>query len=92
MPSRYAQRIPETSTSRAYPRLLLKHDVRMMLQSLGALIRMETSSSADSYDLLTGNTAVGEKEGVRCEASPTGRPRAHDAVTSGRVATHRMNT
>jgi hypothetical protein len=59
---------------------------------MGALIRMETSASADSYGLLTGNTAVGEEEDVRCEALPTGRPRAYDAVTHGRVATHRMNT
>jgi hypothetical protein len=58
---------------------------------MGALIRMETSASADSYGLLTGNTAVGEEEDVRCEAPPTGRPRAYDAVTHGRVATHRMH-
>jgi hypothetical protein len=58
---------------------------------MGALIMMETSSSADSYGLLTGNTAVGEEEDVRCEAPPTGRSREHDAVTRGRVATHRMH-
>jgi hypothetical protein len=54
-----------------------------MLQSLGALIRIETSSSADAYGLLTRNTALGEEEGVRCEPPPTGRPREHDAVTRG---------
>ena len=92
MPRRHAQRVPETSTSRTYPRLLLKQDVRTMLQSMGALIMIETSSSADSYGLLTRNTAMGEEEDVRCEAPPTGRPREHDAVTRGRVATHRMST
>jgi hypothetical protein len=82
MPRRQAQRVPETSTSRTYPRLLSKQDVRMMLQSMGVLIRIETSSSADSYGLLTSNTAVREED-VRCEAPPTGRPREHDAVTCG---------
>jgi hypothetical protein len=64
MPRRQAQRVPETSTSRTYPLLLLKQDVRTRLQSMGALIMMETSSSADSYGLLTSNTAVGEEEDV----------------------------
>jgi hypothetical protein len=36
-----------------------------MLQSMGALIIIETYSSADSYGLLTGNTAVGEDGSVR---------------------------
>jgi hypothetical protein len=64
MPRRQAQRVPETSTSRTYPLLLLKQDVRTRLQSMGALIMMETSSSADSYGLLTSNTAVGEEDVV----------------------------
>jgi hypothetical protein len=51
----------ETSTNRTEPRLALKQDVRTMLQSMGALIVMETSASADSYARLTGNTAVGEE-------------------------------
>jgi hypothetical protein len=48
-----------------------------MLQSMEALIMIETSSSANSYGLLTRNTAVGEEEDGRCEAPPTGRRRAH---------------
>jgi hypothetical protein len=92
MPRRPAPHVPATSMRHTDPRPLFKKDVRTRLPSIRALIMMETSSSADSYGLLTRNTAVGEEEEVRCEARPTGRSRAHDAVTRGKVATHRMNT
>jgi hypothetical protein len=69
-----APRVPETSTNRTYPRLLVRQDGLTKLQTRGALIRIETSSSADAYGLLPRNTTVGE-ENVRCEAPSTDRPR-----------------
>ena len=92
MRSRHGSRVRETSTSHTDRRLLVTQDVRTTLLSLGALIMMETSSSADPYGRLTGNTAVGEEEDVRREAPLTGRPREPDAVTRGSVATHRKHT